>query len=70
VAVFLNEKTLFLETASMRLRLAEFAEKNDGTDNSPSDLGGPGGTSTLGERALVQPPVGALISPLTVPAIA
>ena len=40
----INEKTLFLEMASLWLRLAEFAEKNEGIDNSLPDLRGQGGT--------------------------
>jgi hypothetical protein len=40
----INEKAQFLEMASMWLRLAEFAEKNDSTDNSSPDLREPGGT--------------------------
>jgi hypothetical protein len=40
----INEKTLFLEMASLWLRLAEFAEKNEGIDNSPPDLRAQGGT--------------------------
>ncbi len=33
----INDKATLVEMATMWLRLAEFAEKNEGTDNSSSD---------------------------------